>query len=162
MYSQNSSVISHADSVKALKKIITASNTLASAGVGFAGTPSPSWYSFAYLVSIANTNELLDMSRDDNPALRLYAFTGLLYKNYKHIDEVKKRMNADTAIVSVLSGCIMSLTTVAKAASTVEWYSPKGIEGFIQAVKTDKVYGNELFRSLVNNRSIKRFATKGL
>jgi hypothetical protein len=153
---QDKQVQSHADSLNTLKKIINRSTTVSAAGVGFAGAPAPAWYSFAYLVSIADTNELLAMTDDGNPALRLYAYTGLIHKKYNKIEDVKNKLLRDTAIVSIFSGCIIDRSTVAEALSgTAQWYYEPGLTNVIQAIRANKSFRNELFTSLAVGKQIK-------
>jgi hypothetical protein len=147
---------SHTDSVNALMNIIGNSNTITSSAVGFAGSPSNTWYAFAYLTSIATEKELLEMTKDKNPVLKLYAYTSLLHKNYKHIDKVKKQLSTDTTSVKTLSGCIMGNTTVAKAVEDPgTWYYSGSIDEFEKAIKKDKKYKKELYTALVNNKPVK-------
>jgi hypothetical protein len=153
---------SHADSVNALKNIIGNSNTISSSAVGFAGSPSNTWYAFAYLTSIATEKELLEMTKDKNPVLKLYAYTALMHKNYKHINRVKKQLAKDDTEVKTLSGCIMGNTTVAKAAEDPgTWYYAGAIDEFEKAIKKDKKYKKELYTSLINNKPVKRFPYEG-
>jgi hypothetical protein len=148
----------HADSVSILKNIIKESATVSSSAVGFAGSPSRSWYGFAYLVSISIESELLAMTWDENPALRLYAYTGLVHKRYKNIDKVTQRLSRDKASVKTLSGCIMGTTTVNKALdNTGQWYHEEGITSFIDTLKKDKAYEGELFTALTLNKPIRRY-----
>jgi hypothetical protein len=148
----------HTDSVTILKNIIKESTTVSSSAVGFAGSPSRSWYSFAYLVSIATESELLAMTRDTNPALRLYAYTGLVHKKYKNIDQVTQRLSRDKAFVKTLSGCIMGTTSVDKALhNTGEWYYEPAVSDFIKILKAGNTYRSELFTALSLNKPIKRF-----
>lgn len=149
---------SHADSVHALKNIIGNSNTITSSAVGFAGSPSNTWYAFAYLTSIATEKELLEMTKDKNPVLKLYAYTALMHKNYKHINRVKRQLLKDDTEVKTLSGCIMGNTTVAKAVEdTGNWYYEGAIDEFEKAIRKDKKYKKELYASLINNKPVKRF-----
>jgi hypothetical protein len=148
----------HADSVNALKNIIGNSNTVSSSAVGFAGSPSNTWYAFAYLTTIATEKELLAMTEDKNPVLKLYAYTALVHKNYKRINRVKKQLSKDNTEVKTMSGCIIGTTTVAKAIEdTGEWYYAGSVEQFEKAIKKDKKYKKELYTALVNNTPVKRF-----
>ena len=149
---------SHADSVNALKNIIGTSNTVTSSAVGFAGSPSNTWYAFAYLTGIATEKELLEMTKDKNPVLKLYAYTTLMHKNYKHIDRVKRQLMKDDTEVKTLSGCIMGNTTVAKAAEDPgHWYYAGAVDEFQKAIRKDKKYKKELYSSLISNKPVKRF-----
>lgn len=152
----------HADSVSLLKNIIANSNTITSSAVGFAGSPSNTWYAFAYLATIATNKELLAMTKDKSAVLRLYAYTALLHKNYKDIESVRNRFLKDTTEVKTLSGCIMDNTTVAKAVEDPgTWYYGGGVDEFEKAIQKDKKYRKELFTALVNGKPVKRFPYEG-
>lgn len=143
---------SHLDSVNALKKVINESNTVHGMYGGFAATPTRAWASFAYLVNVARESELLSMTKGNNPALRLYAYTALVHRKYKNIDRVKHRLLMDKSEVSTLSGCIMSATTVAEAIDkTGLWYHEEGMNDFLKAIKKDKKYRNQVYAALINN-----------
>lgn len=146
---------SHADSVNALKNIIGNSNTITSSAVGLAGSPSNTWYAFAYLTSIATEKELLEMTKDKNPVLKLYTYTALMHKNSRHIDRVRRQLKKDTTQVKTLSGCIMGNTTVAKAMEDPgDWYYAGAIDEFQKAIRKDKKYKKELYSALINNKPV--------
>ncbi len=150
----------HKDSVRLLENVILRSNTITASAIGFAGAPAAAWYSFAYLVKIATKDELLAMSYSKNPALRLYAYTALQYKNYDDISILHKRLASDTAAVHIFSGCLISITTVKDAveSGTDQWYSKEQLDRFMASLQKDKKYRKELFSAIVNNKSIPRYS----
>lgn len=150
----------HKDSVRRLESVILKSNTITASAVGFAGAPAATWYSFAYLVKIATKDELLRMSYSKNPVLRLYAYTGLQYKNYDDMALLHKRLASDTATVHVFSGCLISTTTVSETveSGTGQWYSKEQLDRFMISLRKDKKYERELFSAIVNNKPIPRYS----
>ena len=151
----------HADSVNVLKNIIVKSNTINSSAVGFAGAPSNSWYAFAFLATIATERELLAMTTDRSPVLRLYAYTALLHRKSGDTARVVKKLSSDHSTVHTLSGCIMNETRVSEAVNDVGiWYYPEALDNFRSSLK-DKKYKHELFQSLKGGKAVQRFVSRG-
>jgi len=147
---------SRQDSIAALQQIIK-EGTLSGSAVGFAGTPSRTWYSFAYLVSMAKPAELVTMTKSDNPVLRVYGYAGLAYLKDKQAATAQQLLAADTAKVHTISGCIVGEMNVSDAISQLEmWQSPVLLKDIIAKIHTDKKYRKNLFADLLANRPIKR------
>jgi hypothetical protein len=148
----------HKDSVYILKQIILESNTVMGSSVGFAGSPSNTWYAFAWLINIATPQELLGMATHKNAVLRLYAYTGLLYRRYKPAATIIEKFSNDTTTVRTLSGCIMNNTTVAEALNnTGVWYDKTSVQELWKAIQTDARYRKEIFTALKDNKPVKRY-----
>ena len=152
-------LLTHKDSVNMLKRIIVESSAITGSSIGFAGSPSNTWYAFSWLINIATASELVEMTTHKNPVLRVYAYTGLLYRRYKPVAKVIQRMTEDTATVRTFSGCIMGTTTVGDAINnTGIWYSREGIQEVWKNIQANGSYRKELFNALRDRVPIKRFS----
>jgi hypothetical protein len=151
----------HKDSVNVLKQIIMESDAVTGSSVGFAGSISNTWYAFAWLVNIATAKELIEMTESKSAVLRVYAYSGLLYRRYKPAPYVIKRLSEDTTAVKTFSGCIMGTTTVADAiVNNSIWYNREGMQEAWKNIQSDKRYRKEVFNALVNHKPIKRYMGK--
>ena len=147
----------HRDSVNVLKQIILESDAVTGAAVGFAGSVSNTWVAFAWLINIATAKELIEMTESKSAVLRVYAYTGLLYRRYKPLPSVVNRLSEDTTEVKTLSGCIMSNTTVAEATvNNSIWYTREGIEQTWKKIQNSKKYKKEVFKALVERKPVAR------
>jgi hypothetical protein len=147
----------HKDSVNVLKQIIMESNAVTGSALGFAGSPSNTWYAFAWLINIATSKELIEMTASKSAVLRVYAYTGLLYRHYKPAPSVIQRLSEDTTEVKTFSGCIMGNTTVAAAiVDNSMWYTREGIQNVWKKIQTEKKYKKDLFKALNERKPIAR------
>jgi hypothetical protein len=151
----------HKDSVNVLKQIIMKSDAVTGSAVGFAGSPSNTWYAFAWLINIATAKELIEMTESKSAVLRVYAHAGLLYRRYKPAPYITQRLSEDTTAVKTFSGCIMGSTTVADAiVNNSMWYNREGMQETWKDIQSDKGYRKEVFTALVNHKPVKRYTGK--
>lgn len=152
------SIKTHADSVEHLKNIIISSNTLAGQRVGFAGSPSPQWYSYAYLAKICTVNELLKLSKSKHAALKVYAYMALIYLNYTQINKVKADLLKDTSALTTMQGCIINRSTIGQHISFIEpVYVRQSLDNFYNNIYFDKKKRVAIFNCLVQGKAIKHY-----
>lgn len=147
------------DSILSIKKIIQQENTVSSPGVGLFFSPSRYWYAFAYLAHLATNEELAEITNENNTALRIYAYFGLLYKNYSDLKNIKKRLFKDKATVNTFFGCIsgrdMEVASCIKY-YTKRYYDESWTKKLLIFLKENEEYRNQLYDELVNNKKISR------
>lgn len=149
------------DSIAAIKAVLQKDNIVATQGVGYAGMPSRHWYSFAYLLLLCSDEELVQMTSDSSPAVRLYSYIALVHNKYNNLTAIKNRLSADTASLSSFEGCILDKTTVAKGlASISNWYNEKSTTATIASLQKDETYRHNLYGDIVNKKPIRRYTIK--
>ncbi|RYZ25884.1 MAG: hypothetical protein EOO10_17070 [Chitinophagaceae bacterium] len=148
---------SRLDSLQKLKTVLRERNVVSSPLVGYAGGNSPYWHSFAFLTLLSNQAELLEMTHDKSPAVRLYGYIGLLHKKYVDTASVRKRLSSDTAQVVSFVSCVVDEITVAQGLEEIyNWYDEKRTAETIALIQTDQKYRTHLYRALIGWKPIKR------
>jgi hypothetical protein len=152
------SQVSAVDSIETLKEIVRHENSISMPGIGYGGVPSRQWYSSAFLISLVNPDELVQMINDTSASLRLYAFIGLVYNNYSELSSIKKQLSSDTTILRSFEGCIIDRTTVSYAVNHIEeWNAVHPMKKLLHKMSIDKIYRAELFEALVHKKKIRRY-----
>src|SRR5687768_11329838 len=86
-------------------KQIAISNKYESSHVGFAGSASEQYKRMKELTKAATQNELLQLTRHTNAAVRIYSYLALRTKNYEKAQSIYKTLSRDTAAIFTLEGC---------------------------------------------------------
>lgn len=149
------------DSIAKIKGVLQKDNIVATQGVGYAGMPSRHWYSFAYLLWLCTDEELVQMTYDSSPAVRLYSYIALVHKKYSNLPTIEKRLSLDTAQLSSIEGCILDKTAVAKGVASINnWYHEKSTNAIIMILQKDAVYRMNLYGDIIDKKSIRRYTIK--
>jgi hypothetical protein len=144
------------DSIAAIKTVLQKDNIIATRGVGYASMPSRHWYSFAYLLSVSTDEELLQLTYDSTPAVRLYSYIALTHSKYSEIKLVKDRLSNDTSELSTFEGCIFGTTTVSNGISTISnWYNEKSTTAIVTSIQNDPAYRRQLFSDIIHKKKIR-------
>lgn len=145
------------DSLQKLKDVIGKYNVVSPHMVGNVGGPSPYWHSFVLLTYLSSPTELLNMTYDRSPAVRLYGYIGLVHKKYADTTVVKNRLLLDTAIVLSFLSCVIDEITVAQGAEDIcIWYDEERTAKAVTFIQTNNRYRSQLYRALVSGKPIKR------
>lgn len=147
------------DSLQNIKELIRKDNTVSSEGVGLFFTPSKYWYAFVYILYLATNEELEQMTSDKSQALRIYAYTGLLYNKYSDLKSIKKRLSKDRETVETFFGCISGLEMdVANCIKKLvkDHFRKESIDYLLSSLNNNEKYRNQLFDDLLNDRKITR------
>ena len=146
------------DTIRVLQEIVRHGNSISMPGLGYSSIPSRQWYSSAFLISLATTDELIEMTRDTNASVRLCAFIGLVYYNYSGLPTIRKSLSGDTTTIASYEGCIFGETTVGYAVNHIEnWNAVKPMGKLLDKMNLDKEYRQELFDAIVQRKKIKRY-----
>lgn len=146
------------DSLQNIKELIIKHGTVSAPGVGLFFSPSKYWFAFGFMTYIATDEELNDMLNENNSALKVYSYLGLLQKNYSNIKSIKKRIFKDSESVNTFFGCIsgreMNIPNCIKYYLKHAHYSSYMIS-LLNALKKNENYRNKLFDDLISDREIK-------
>lgn len=150
---------SRMDTVFTIKKLIQEHSTVSSPGVGLVSSPSKYWYAFAYLAYLSTDEELVEMTNDNNTAIRIYAYLGLTYNNYLNIKSIKKRILKDKASVNTFFGCISGKDM--DVASCIKNYNKycndeSSTKKIFSLLKNSEEYRNQLYDELIIDKKISR------
>jgi hypothetical protein len=150
-------LISHSDTIQILRNIIEKGEMFGSIG-GYEIAPIRQWYSFVYLFSMSTNTELLQMTKDTSPYLRLYAYMGLYHNKYLQIEQLQNILSHDSSKVSALEGCVLYETTVGRGVLAIRnWYGEKPMNAVLKALQADPIYKRYLFIALQKNKRIKHY-----
>jgi hypothetical protein len=139
------------DTLVYLQHIIKNQGMLTSERVGFAGSPSRSWYSLILLSGIATQNELTVMTRDKNPVVRISAFLALNISNGRIAPSVNRRILKDKAVVRTLTGCLASdMTVAAIAKNPTRWYDADAASAMVSNIKNVRKFRKDIFEQLTS------------
>ena len=133
----------HNDTIARLKNLIVKDQLLSTPAISFDGSPSKPFYRFAYLLSIANREELALMVSDTSRYLRIYGYIGLLYKGHPDIKKIKRVLLNDSTMIVTISGCIVETMPITKAVNDIRpWYYKKGFDRLLKEyITVDYVFG---------------------
>jgi len=145
------------DSIVTLKAVLQQNNMVATQFVGNAGIPSRDWYCFAYLIYLCRNEELVQMTSDSSPAVRLYSYIALVHNKYTDLAPIKNRLSADTASLTSFQGCILESITVADGVASIDyWYHKESTITIIETLRKDEEYRNTLYIDIINKKPIRR------
>ncbi len=153
-YSQDKvELITKSDTIRLLQQIIREGKMISTSGVGVAGMPSKQWYSFAFLLSLVNKDQLFEMTKDTSACLRLHVYIGLLHLKYPNIDKVKSYLSTDTTRLSSIEGCLLGNTTVQTAITEINhWYVRREMSHFLTSIQTNHEYRKIVFDQIITRQ----------
>ncbi len=93
-------------------RIIADKNEVHTSAVGFVGEKTAVYKAYEYLLEIGTLSDLVKLTKHSSPAVRVYAYKGLVKKHYKKLDEIKNMLLKDQTEVRYFSGCLLMKCTV--------------------------------------------------
>lgn len=145
------------DSLENIRKLIKKHNTVSTVGIGYAGTPSKFWYAFAYMVYLSTEKELIEALEEKSPALKVYAYIGLVQNKYPDTTVFQNKLLQDNSELNSISGCILEETTVKECVLPYKkLYSPDLLHRIVAKLQSEEKYKNELYEDLIYEKQIKK------
>jgi len=127
--------------------------------IGRAGTQSLQFLRFTRILAIASDTQLMDLTDHASPAVRLYAYYGLTWKNPSLLVEALRNHLDDSARVETLNSCFH--TTSAVFSEAISWAeahlvrgNPKGLD------KEGKAFIHEEYMAIITQQRERRRAEK--
>ena len=123
-------------------------NIYESKTIGFTGLQSKQYQRFQQLLSIATTDQLIDLATNHhNAVVRLYSFQALHQKKITIPEKLSAQFENDKTMIDVYRGCVRETKSISNIAFTVS-----GSMNFFRMpyIKTDsvKIQSNHLNTSL--------------
>tara|TARA_B100000508_G_C11342100_1_gene219669 strand:- start:116 stop:598 length:483 start_codon:yes stop_codon:yes gene_type:complete len=75
--------------------------------IGFAGYYPEQYARFERLLELVSTKELLELTKHENPVIRVYAYKGLQQENSIYLKQAQFNLKEDTTEIKHMGGCIV-------------------------------------------------------
>ena len=99
--------------VLSIAKEIANYNSIEESAIGVAGSKGSQYIRFEELMKEANENELIELTKHPNPAVRGYAFWGLAHLKSSQLEKIIDQHIDDKEKIEYVSGCeILSYTVI--------------------------------------------------
>ena len=129
------------DSIELVKSIMRKDKEFTSYGTGPHGKISKQYQRFIFLLNRLSINELLELSNDSSGCIRLYAFTGLVHKNYRGTKEIRANLLGDSTKIPVMIGCGGgNVYMYAMLKSFNQWYDRKFVTRLLKEQDKQKEF----------------------
>lgn len=83
-----------------------------SRSVGWGGQYTRQYACFERLCELKNGEELLELTKHENPVVRMYGLKALENENSTYLSQAREQLKNDTSIVYTFSGCIKMGTSI--------------------------------------------------
>lgn len=106
--SVNSRSTEISNDIKKLVEQLSKENMILGRAVSVGAEERPPYKAFKKLVDVASIDELVLLTKHDNPIVRGYAIWGLILRDKEKAEALKSQFYADNAVVeTMLHGCIV-------------------------------------------------------
>lgn len=141
------------DSINVLLTAIRKYNIFEPSWRGIAGTPSQQYYTFRFLEKLSTDAELLALTNDSIPCLRVYGYIALSARHYKQLGVIRNALLSDTSALSETRGCVTSATTVSaliKMGNIESAFLDDEKDGYWRQLNIDLPYQAVYFKELIS------------
>lgn len=147
------------DSIELFSSQIAGDSLVESEYVGVEGTQSRQFSRFTRILAIASDTQLMDLTDHASPAVRLYAYYGLTWKNPPLLIEALRNHLDDTAHIQTVNGTIQAESTV--FAEAIYWAEEQLVRGNPKGLnKEGKTFIHKEYMAILAQQHDRRRAEK--
>lgn len=147
------------DSIEILSSKIASDSLVESEYIGALGSLSAQYARFTQILAVASDTQLMDLTDHASPAVRLYAYYGLTWKNPQLLVEAFRNHLDDSARVKTINGCLLFESTVFVEA--INWAEAHLVRGNPKGLsKEEKAFIHGQYMMILADQRERRQAEK--